>query len=67
MRKANDLSHEEAVSIIGQIIDAMYLDADVESDFYNPDKSIDGADFVEAAARILAHFGLVPERIERLV
>ena len=67
MRKANDLSHEEAVGIVGRIIDAMYLDADVESEFYDPEKSIDGADFVEAAATILADYGLVPEEIERLV
>ena len=67
MRKPNDLSHEEAVNIVGRLIDAMYLDADVESEFYDPDKPIDGADFVEAAATILADYGLVPEKIERLV
>ena len=64
MRKADDLSREEAVSIVGRIVDAMYLDLNQAGDCYDPDKSIDGADFIDAVATILSSHGLVPETVE---
>ena len=64
MRKANDLSHKEAVSIVGRIVDAMYLDLNQAADSYDPEKSIDGADFIDAVATILSSHGLVPETAE---
>lgn len=64
MRKANDLSHDEAVGIVGRIVDAMYLDLNRTGDCYDPEKSIDGADFIDAVAAILSGHGLVPETVE---
>lgn len=64
MRKPNDLSHEEAVSIVGRIVDAMYLNLNQTGDCYDPEKSIDGADFIGIVATILLNHGLVPETVE---
>ncbi len=64
MRKANDLSREEAVNIVGQIVDAMYLDQDHAGDRYDPEKPIQGADFIDTVATLLSSYGLVPETIE---
>ncbi|HVX09968.1 MAG TPA: hypothetical protein VHC22_02085 [Pirellulales bacterium] len=64
MRKAKDLSHEEAVNIVSRIVDAMYLNIDQTGDHCNPDRPIEGADFIETVATILASYGLVPETIE---
>ena len=65
MRKANDLSREEAVQIVGRIVDAMYLDLDQAGGHYNPERSVEGADFIDAVATILSSYGLVPETSER--
>jgi hypothetical protein len=64
MRKANDLSREEAVNIVGRIVDAMYLDLDQAGDHYDPEKPIEGADFIDTVATILSSYDLVPETIE---
>lgn len=64
MRKADDLSREEAVSIVGRIVDAMYLDLNQAGDCHDPDKSIDGADFIDAVTTILSSHGLVPDTVE---
>lgn len=66
MRSADDLSREEAADIVQRIIDVMYLDYDQQGDFYNPDKSLDGAELIDSVAVILKEYGLVPAGIERL-
>lgn len=66
MRIANDLSRDEAIDIVAGIVDAMYLDFDSEGDYYNPDKSLDGADFIENVAAILSRHGLAPDAVQRL-
>jgi hypothetical protein len=64
MRNVNDLSREEAASIIRRIVDAMYLDVDQAGEHYDPEKPIAGADFIDSVATILSSYGLVPESIE---
>lgn len=66
MRCADDLSPEEATDIVQRIVDVMYLDYDQHGDFYNPDKSLNGADLIDSVAVILKGYGLIPPSIERL-
>lgn len=66
MRSADSLSRSDATDIVQRIVDVMYFDDDEKGDFYNPDKPLEGADFIDSAATILREYGLVPERSQRL-
>ena len=58
MRLAQDLNHEELVSVVSQIQSILYADyADV--DVWNPNKEWD-SETLEYVAAVLEDFGLVP-------
>lgn len=51
--------------LLQNIYDLFYLDSDAKGEFYNPDKEVNGADFVEAVGEILEEFKPVPLEINR--
>ena len=66
MRRVDDLSRNDATDIVSRIVDVMYLDFDEEADYYDPDKSLEGADFIDSVATVLGEYDLVPKTIKRL-
>lgn len=65
-RSAETLSLDEARTIVERIVDCLCLDYDERGEFYDPDKSLDGAEFIESVTTVLNEFDLVPSAIERL-
>lgn len=66
MRSVNELNREEAADIVQRIVDVMYLEDGAEGSYYNPDKPLEGADFIDSVATILREYRLPPEQVERL-
>lgn len=64
MKNPAELDKDSLVDIVRHVQEGLFLDIDDNGqEFINPDKSIEGADYIDHVAQILQAYGLVPEEM----
>ena len=72
MKFAKDLDKNELIDIVNTVQDLLFFDitspknGKKSKEIWNPNKDVDGADFVESMIDVLNYYGLVPKRVQKV-